>query len=120
MESVPTPPNVVVVICDDIGYGDLGCYGATMISTPRLDAIAERGARLTSMYSGGPTCSPSRAALMTGRVAPRTGVGRVLFPLEDRGLHHGEKTIATYLQAQGYRTNLGRRHTSPVSDHLAG
>lgn len=104
-------PNVVVIICDDIGYGDLGCYGSTMIKTPRLDRIAESGVRLTAMYSGGPTCSPARAALVTGRLPQRCGVGRVLFPTEDRGLHHGEKTIASYLSQRGYATGcFGKWH----------
>lgn len=109
--SMNSKPNVVVVICDDIGYADLSCYGSTMIKTPHLDALAADGARLTSMYSGGPTCSPSRAALLTGRVAPRTGVGRVLFPEEDRGLHPDEKTIANHLSASGYATGcFGKWH----------
>jgi arylsulfatase A len=106
-----TAPNIVIVICDDIGYGDLGCYGGKVIETPNLDALARSGARVTSMYSGGPTCSPSRAALLTGRVAPRTGVGRVLFPNEDRGLHQGTETIASYLASNGYVTGcFGKWH----------
>ena len=104
-------PNLILVICDDIGYGDLGCYGATMIKTPNLDRLAAAGARFTSMYSGGPTCSPSRAALLTGRVAPRTGVGRVLFPMEDRGLFPDERTIASYLRSKDYATGcFGKWH----------
>jgi arylsulfatase A len=100
----PARPNVVIIICDDLGYGDLGCYGGTVIRTPRLDALAASGARFTSMYSGGPTCTPARAALLTGRVAVRTGASQVNFPGDGLGLHHTEQTIASYLSRLGYRT----------------
>lgn len=114
--SSPTP-NIVVVICDDIGYGDLACYGGSVIKTPRLDELASSGARVSSMYSGGPTCSPSRAALLTGRVAPRTGVGCVLFPDDGRGLHSEEKTIASYLSENGYATGcFGKWHLGDVPE----
>jgi arylsulfatase A len=112
-----TRPNVVVVICDDIGYGDLACNGGTVLNTPELDRLAADGVRATAMYSGGPTCSPSRAALLTGRVAPRNGVARVTFPDEDRGLHHDEKTIATYLSAAGYATGcFGKWHVGQMPE----
>lgn len=108
-------PNVVIVICDDLGYGDLSCNGGTVIATPRLDELAADGVRATAMYSGGPTCSPSRAALLTGRVAPRTGVGRVLFPDEDTGLHKDEMTIASYLSRAGYATGaFGKWHVGQM------
>lgn len=110
-------PNVVIVICDDIGYGDLSCNGSTIIDTPRLDRIAADGVRGTAMYSGGPTCSPARAALLTGRVAPRTGVGRVTFPDEDTGLHHDEMTIASYLSRAGYATGaFGKWHVGQLPE----
>src|SRR5262245_2560279 len=64
-------PNIVVVLADDLGYGDLGCYGSPHIRTPNLDRFATEGLRLTSCYSGGANCSPSRAALMTGRTPTR-------------------------------------------------
>lgn len=108
-------PNIVVIICDDIGFGDLSCNGATMIKTPYLDHVAARGARLTSMYSGGPTCTPARAALMTGRVAPRTGAARVLFPGDNRGMDLSENTMATYLKSYGYHTGcFGKWHLGDI------
>ena len=110
-------PNVVLIICDDIGFGDLSCNGSTMIKTPNLDLVAEKGARLTAMYGGGPTCTPARAALMTGRVAPRTGAGRVLFPGDNRGMHLDELTMASYLKRKNYRTGcFGKWHLGDIPD----
>lgn len=110
-------PNVVLIICDDIGFGDLSCNGSTMIKTPCLDLVASKGARLTAMYSGGPTCTPARAALMTGRVAPRTGAARVLFPGDNRGMHLNERTMANYLKLKGYRTGcFGKWHLGDIPD----
>lgn len=112
-----TRPNIVVIICDDIGFGDLSCNGSTMIKTPYLDHAAQRGARLTSMYSGGPTCTPARAALMTGRIAPRTGAARVLFPGDNRGMHENEITMGTYLKRLGYATGcFGKWHLGDIPD----
>ena len=65
------PPNVLVVYLDDLGYGDLGCYGSPTIRTPHLDQLARQGTLFTQGYSGAPVCTPSRAALLTGRVPPR-------------------------------------------------
>lgn len=110
-------PNIVVIICDDIGFGDLSCNGSTMIKTPNLDFVARRGARLTSMYSGGPTCTPARAALMTGRIAPRTGAARVLFPGDNRGMHENEITMGSYLKGLGYATGcFGKWHLGDIPD----
>lgn len=110
-------PNIVVIICDDIGFGDLSCNGSTMIKTPNLDHVAQRGARLTSMYSGGPTCTPARAALMTGRIAPRTGAARVLFPGDNRGMHENEITMGSYLKELGYATGcFGKWHLGDIPD----
>lgn len=117
MRQHSTDPNIVVIICDDIGFGDLSCNGSTMIKTPCLDLVAERGARLTSMYSGGPTCTPARAALMTGRVAVRTGAARVLFPGDNRGMNLSELTMATYLKRKDYRTGcFGKWHLGDIPD----
>jgi len=112
-----TRPNIVVIICDDIGFGDLSCNGSTMIKTPNLDLVARRGARLTSMYSGGPTCTPARAALMTGRIAPRTGAARVLFPGDNRGMNPNEVTMGAYLKGLGYATGcFGKWHLGDIPD----
>src|ERR1051326_6707830 len=78
-------PNIVMIYADDLGYGDLGCYGSG-IATPNLDQMAADGARFLNFYSASPVCSPSRAALLTGRYPVRTGVPRVLGAGEDGGL----------------------------------
>ncbi|MEM1335176.1 MAG: sulfatase-like hydrolase/transferase, partial [Actinomycetota bacterium] len=68
-------PNVVLINCDDLGYGDLGCYGSTRNHTPALDRLAAEGLRLTSFYTASPVCSPARGALLTGCYPPRIGFG---------------------------------------------
>ena len=79
------PPNIVMIYADDLGYGDLGCYGSK-IRTPHLDRMAAEGIRFTQFYSANPVCSPSRAALLTGRYPTRTGVPNVLMPADTTGL----------------------------------
>src|SRR5215472_7714466 len=97
------PPNIIFIYADDLGYGDLGVYGSK-IRTPNLDRIASEGVRFTQFYSANPVCSPSRAALLTGRYPTRTGVERVLFPTDTTGLAATETTIAQMLKPAGYRT----------------
>src|SRR5205085_1353393 len=84
-------PNVVLIYADDLGFGDLGCYGSP-IATPNLDQMAADGARFTNFYSASPVCSPSRAALMTGRYPTRVGVPRVMGPGSEDGLAESETT----------------------------
>jgi arylsulfatase A len=79
------PPNIVLIYCDDLGYGDLGCYGSS-IRTPNIDRLAADGVRFTQFYSANPVCSPSRAALLTGRYPTRVGVPDVLGPEDAGGL----------------------------------
>lgn len=111
-------PNVLLVYLDDLGYGDLGCYGSPTIRTPRLDALAREGTRFTQGYSGAPVCTPSRAALLTGRVPPRTGLTAVLNPGQQQGLPAEERTIAEYLQGAGYFTAcVGKWHVGEPADH---
>ncbi|HWQ54508.1 MAG TPA: sulfatase [Bryobacteraceae bacterium] len=104
------PPNVVLIYADDLGYGDLGCYGSP-IRTPHLDGLASEGTRFTHFLSANPVCSPSRAALLTGRYPTRAGVPRVLFPKDDTGLPLSEVTIAQALKPRGYKTMcVGKWH----------
>jgi arylsulfatase A len=104
-------PNIVLVLADDLGYGDLHCYGASDQQTPNLDRFAAEGLRLTSCYAGHPNCSPSRTALMTGRTPTRVGV-RNWIP-EDSPMHlrQSEVTIAALLKRAGYATcHVGKWH----------
>lgn len=111
-------PNVVMIYCDDLGYGDLGCYGSA-IRTPNLDRMAGDGIRFTHFYSGNPVCSPSRAALMTGRYPTRAGVPRVLFPRDTTGLPESEVTMAQVLKAKDYRTMcVGKWHLGHLPPYL--
>jgi len=104
-------PNVILINCDDLGYGDLGCYGSTVNRTPALDRMAAEGVRFTDYHVMSPVCSASRAALMTGCYPQRVGMPGVLFPGQPLGLHPDEITIADVLGAQGYRTKIvGKWH----------
>ena len=97
-------PNIIIIFADDLGYGDLSCYGSDKIATPNLDRLASEGLRFTDFYSTAPFCSPSRASLLTGRYPCRAGVPLVLFPLEKTGLPASEVTLASLLQEQDYAT----------------
>lgn len=104
-------PNFIVILADDLGYGDLGCYGSKVIATPRLDRMAAEGLQFTDFYVASPFCSPSRAALLTGRIPARCGVPYVLFPSEHTGLPPEEITIAEMLNSVGYATAcIGKWH----------
>jgi arylsulfatase A-like enzyme len=108
-------PNIVFIMADDLGYGDLGCYGQKEIQTPNIDSLAEQGLRFTQCYAGAPVCAPSRSVLMTGqhtghtRVRGNTGKGGVLgiggkpgrVPLEDSDI-----TVAEILKTAGYKTGM--------------
>ena len=112
----PPPPNVLFILCDDLGWGDLGCFGQRIIRTPRLDALAAQGAKLTAHYSGFPVCAPARCSLMTGRHAGHCyirGNGYPKFRVKnpDRGLFPGQNpipadavTVAELFQDRGYAT----------------
>ena len=105
------PPNFIVILADDLGWGDLSCQGSATIATPRIDGLAREGVRFTDAYSAAPFCSPSRAALLTGRLPARAGVPYVLFPTEHHGLPEAELTLATLLKARGYATAcIGKWH----------
>ena len=107
----PEPPNFVIIVADDLGVGDLGCYGGAKIRTPALDRIASEGVRLTDFYTPAPTCSPARAALLTGRHPLRTGITRVFVPKEVQGLPAEELTLAEHMREAGYATAcIGKWH----------
>ncbi|MEX2303887.1 MAG: sulfatase [Bryobacterales bacterium] len=105
------PPNIVIILADDLGYGDLGVYGNHEIQTPRLNRMAAEGVRLTEFYSVSPTCTPARAALLTGRYPRRSGMTRVIVAKEKWGLPASEILLAEVLQKQGYATTcIGKWH----------
>ncbi len=112
LQAAERPPNIVFIFVDDQGYYDLGCYGATEIKTPRIDAMANAGTRFTDYYAAAPICSPSRAGLLTGcyprRVGNATWVHRADSP---SGIHPDELTIAELFKANGYATAcIGKWH----------
>jgi arylsulfatase A len=112
------PPNIVFVLCDDLGYGDLGCYGSK-IPTPNLDRMAAAGVRFTNFSSADPVCSPSRAALLTGRYPTRVGVPHVFFPQDKGGMNLDEVTLANVLKNNGYRTIcIGKWHLGRPVEYL--
>ncbi|KGB54494.1 Sulfatase family protein [Sphingopyxis sp. LC81] len=124
-------PNVVIIFYDDLGYGDFGFTGSKAIRTPNIDALARDGVVLSNFHSASPVCSPSRAALMTGRLPPRAAVPEVLFPSDSPirlALYAGgnanhlpaeEVTIAEVLKADGYRTGMiGKWHLGDHAPYL--
>jgi arylsulfatase A len=109
--SAPVRPNIVLVLADDLGYGDLHCFGANDIQTPHLDRFATEGLRLTSCYAGHANCSPSRTALMTGRTPTRVGIRNWIPHGSPVHLRSSEVTIATLLRSAGYSTcHVGKWH----------
>ncbi len=112
-------PNIILINCDDLGYGDLGSYGSKINKTPHLDKLASEGLRFTDFYMASSVCSPSRAAMMTGCYPPRVGINRVLFPGDEIGLNPNEITIAKLLQQNGYNTKIvGKWHVGDQKEFL--
>jgi len=108
----PLKPNIILINCDDLGYGDLGCYGAKDIRTPHLDRMAAEGTRFTDFSVTSALCTPSRAALMTGKYPGRVGLATgVLRPDATNGLAGAEVTLAEVLKTAGYATGcIGKWH----------
>lgn len=106
-------PNFVVFLCDDMGYGDIACFGSTIARTPNLDRFAGQGLKLNQCYAGHPNCSPSRTALMTGRIPFRAGIHNWIPEGSPMHLRAGEITLARLLRDAGYATCLvGKWHLS--------
>ncbi len=121
--SAQRQPNIIFIYADDLGYGDIGCFGAQAIKTPNLDRMAAEGLRLTNFYSVAPVCTPSRAALMTGRYAARMGIqqmhlSNVLNFQDKTGVPTEETLISEALKARGYTTAaIGKWHLGTVAPY---
>ena len=119
LTAADTRPNLVVVLADDLGYGDLGCYGNAAVHTPHLDRFAAEGLRLTDCYAAAANCSPARAGLMTGRTPYRAGIHNWIPMHSPMHLRRQETTVATLLRDAGYDTahagkwHLNGRFTQP-------
>ncbi len=114
-------PNIILVNCDDLGYGDLACYGSTRNDTPHLDRLASEGVRFSDFYAAAPVCSASRAAMLTGCYSQRIGFAdcQVLFPGQAQGLNPNEATIARQLKQAGYDTKIvGKWHCGDQPEFL--
>ncbi len=107
-------PNIILIMADDLGYGDIGCYGSKKIRTPNIDALAVGGLKFTDYHSNCPVCSPTRAALLTGRYQQRCGIEGVIYakgPTRQTGMALKETTFAEVLKKQGYATGIfGKWH----------
>ncbi len=122
--SQTSRPNIVVIVADDMGYGDIGAYGGKDIPTPNLDALARDGVRFTDAYVSGPYCSPTRAGLLTGRYPQRFGheyniLTNFVASHSEAGLPLTETTMADRLKAAGYSTALfGKWHLGSAARFL--
>src|SRR4030095_7492146 len=115
----PRPPNLVIIFCDDLGYNDLGCYGAKGYETPNIDRLAREGMRFTDLYVAPPVCPSSRAALLTGCYPIRIGILGALSPKSKIGLNSNEVTLAEMLRGQGYATAIyGKWHLGDAPSFL--
>jgi arylsulfatase len=110
-QAADRPPNVVIIYADDLGYADVGCFGATGYATPNIDRLAREGRRFTNWHVAQPVCSASRAALLTGCYSNRLGIHGALGPSARHGISDGEVTLAQLLKRKGYATGIaGKWH----------
>jgi arylsulfatase A-like enzyme len=113
------PPNIVIIFMDDLGYGDLGCYGAVDFRTPNIDRLAAEGMRFTNFLSAQPVCSASRAALLSGCYPNRIGISGALYPGAPYGIAKEETLLPEMLKAKGYATGIfGKWHLGDTSGYL--
>jgi arylsulfatase A-like enzyme len=122
-QALPSLPNFLVFLVDDMGYSDLGCYGSQNNSSPNIDQLAAEGLRFTQWMSAASVCTPSRAALQTGRLARRFGMTAnvlpwrlLITPSQSTGLPASERTVATELKELGYRTGMSGKWHLGVSN----
>ncbi|VEA57854.1 secreted sulfatase [Salmonella enterica subsp. enterica] len=109
-------PNLVIILADDLGYGDLATYGHRIVKTPNIDKLAQEGVKFTDYYAPAPLCSPSRAGLLTGRMPFRTGIRSWIPEGKDVALGRNELTIANLLKQQGYDTAMmGKLHLNAAA-----
>ena len=112
-------PNIIILLTDDQGYGDMNCYGNPQLQTPHLNQLASEGTRFTDFYAGAAASTPSRAALLTGRYAERVGLPGVVDDLSENGLESTEITLADYLKQNNYATGIvGKWHLGCKPEHL--
>ncbi len=113
------PPNIVIIFVDDMGYADVGCYGAQGFQTPNLDSMAQQGVRFTDFYVSQPVCSASRASLLTGCYANRVGISGALGPNAKHGINSEETTLAEVCKSVGYATAaFGKWHLGHLPEFL--
>lgn len=117
LAETETPPNILMIFVDDLGRFDLGCYGSEFYETPNIDRLAKSGAQFEQFYSAHPVCSPTRAALMTGKAPQRVGITQWIPQPSSVHLPHAETTIAEALKSAGYRTGyIGKWHLGETDD----
>jgi arylsulfatase A-like enzyme len=116
--AAPRKPNFIVVLCDDLGYGDIAAFGAKRVRTPHLDRMVREGTLLTDFYAAANVCTPSRAGLLTGRYSIRMGLAyRVILANDTRGMPQSEVTIAEALKPDYATALIGKWHLGHVAPH---